>query len=405
MRTASNFAVFSTGLLRSCSLAVLGVVLGASLASPAAAQTSEDQYKLALRSYFLGVREYNLVTFGDFTRANGATGTDTWGAVAVGGNFDFAMTTLVNESKYSPRDTVLPDGTYRSRASDPEVLINGELVPRVGGGSFELGNLGDKSFAINPAKNNSRFFWDSSQSRYTYGTPENRGAYFVAASNPETAWTTATNNLARDGWSIDAMNPVMNRTQDLLRAHAQTGVTITPDGDANNLKGNVSVASGSIGYWNISTSSLDDYKVLTFDVPSNSVLVVNLSANGGDVIPSSLQTAVLNGSESRILWNISMTPSSNQSYASTLTFEGSSLVFWGSVLAPDVDIVGNRIIQGQVLANSFALGNNELHMAYFQPTMDLVIPEPATCAAIAGGLALAFAVWRKRRGATQDVAA
>jgi choice-of-anchor A domain-containing protein len=339
----------------------------------------------ALGSFYYGAREYNLITFGNYN----ANGQDTWGAVAVGGNFtDSGGMTLENES------WCLPSNSNRSSASDPSVLVAGKLT--LAAGKETKINYG--SFAYNPKSQNStaeyittnkRFYPSGSDTDSTAGHLTLNGATTLAD------WATASSAI-----QFSSLKNSLTSASAYLASQTTLGGRTVPMATVNlvNSFQTVTASDKVVSYLDLKAG---DYagQQMNFVVPTTGMLVINLhvSSAGNVFAPGNVKvdgkdgSGSSNSSANRVLWNVVY---DDTTYSSLVVRTGE---LYGSFLSPNGTIEANGRIWGQVIADSFIQSSSyELHQALL--TVDLaLVPEPSTIALGMGALSLGFVYWRRRQ--------
>ncbi len=345
---------------------IFAVIVSLALGCSAAlAQMSEQQ---ALGAFYYGAREYNLITFGDYN----ANGQDTWGAVAVGGNFsDSGGITLGEKSWCAFTDTV------RSSISDPFVLINGSITlasnatPKV-----KLGTL-----AINPTT-----VADGVLLSDRFRTTEAESPY-ILYSQGFANWTTASSVI-----QFAALKDKLTSANKVFDAQVNTGFMTDSS---------ITATGTGVKYLDVNANAFNN-KDLNLSVSKDAFLVINLhvnSTNGQvfsptnvkvDGIDASNDKALVDSSANRILWNVVF----DDAAYSSLNVKTHDI--YGSFLSIGT-IDANGRIWGQVIANAFNQSSQyEVHQALMQVSMTM-IPEPSTIALGMGALALGFVFWRRRQ--------
>ena len=341
--------------------------------SAALAQMTEQR---ALSAFYYGAREYNLITFGDYT----VQGHDVWGGVAVGGNFtDTGAFTLVNESWCRPRTT------NRSSVSDPSVLIVGKLD--INSGINAKVNYGD--LAYNPTNNSGATITTGTQPSLTTKTGGS-----VTLNTPASGFR----DLSTTSSVIDfaALKANLGSAQQFLKAQ---GISTTTQ-KADIIDGKISATRLGVSYLDLNANQFSGTD-LNFSVAEGSTLVINLhvSATAGNrFAPANVKIDGVDGtsgketftSANRILWNVVF---DDLNYSTLVVAANNNL--YGSFLTTDGTIEANTRIWGQVVANSYIQGDAELHQALFITN----VPEPSTVALGLGAMALGYAAWRRRRAA------
>lgn len=382
MSASTSYNRFCLGLF-SWHRSTLIVSLLAALTSVSTLHALTDE-ETALSAFYYGAREYNLVTFGDYT----SHGQDVWGSIAVGGNFtDTGGITLLNEKWCLPRNT------NRSSTSDPSVIVVGSL--NFGGKETKL-NFGN--FAYNSATNpsavisGSRLYPQGSAKDGTVGhVTINSGSFRDLATTPSVI-------------DFTALKTKLSSAQNFLKTQSTNATaqkaSVSTDGSS---KTTISATSGEVSYLDLNANQYSG-KDLDFIVSDGSALVINLhvgSTAGNKFNPNNVKIDGNDGknagtltvtSANRILWNVVF----DDSTYNTLVVSTHDL--YGSFLTTEGTIQANGRIWGQVVANSFdQSAGYELH----QSLLLIEVPEPSTIALALGSMALGYAAWRRRRTATK----
>ncbi len=132
-------------------------------------------------------------------------------------------------------------------------------------------------------------------------------------------------------------------------------------------------------------------------ITAQNKLVINVLGNGG-AFTFNPEAGFLGLSNltltSNIVWNFR--------YVSTLTLNTSGRAFWGTILAPDSQVVwqGNGDVEGQMIAyNLVDTSNHQYHDNGYFTTELPPIPEPSTYALLGAASCGALALLRRRRRA------
>lgn len=156
--------------------------------------------------------------------------------------------------------------------------------------------------------------------------------------------------------------------------------------DPNNLRFDVSTIQGPLKVLSIAASEVGRLRTLDISgITDRDTVVINILGTGtaGWGLTVNTNTGRLN----RILWNA----------ADLTTLNVDQRALRGSMLAPNATINQSQLIQGQIIAdNWFQTGGVELHYNTSGSRFDgdAPVPEPATLAALALGVA---ALARRRR--------
>ena len=334
----------------------------------------------AISSFFYGSREYNLITFNDYTIG----GHGTWGAVAIGGTFHNTGSNKANFLEEGYKANWIKGIPGRSSISDPSVIFNGKLD--LGTGNDVRVELGGGKVAIN--------------SSIVPGTwSGNR--YTISATNQQIQAPGGMVDLASSTSVVNfaSLKSNLSTAQAALAIHSTslTGAEYSKSGS------DITINAGGKGidFLDVSTSALNSTSNFKVTVSKDDLLVVNLHVDsaklsiGNFVIDndSSLASSayLTNTSANRLLWNVIF----DNTDISTLTIDltTGSQTFWGSILSTTGSITANNRVTGQVIANNFTNTATELHMALFETD----VPEPSTIALIIGSLSLGFVFWQRRQ--------
>lgn len=366
--------------------------------STAFGQMTEQQ---ALGSFYYGAREYNLITFGDYT----AAASDTWGAVAVGGVFH----DLSDGITFGQESLCLPTNSIRSSVTDPVAIIRGgiELLnnakPKTPLGTLAVSPTIQAAGSGNNATNflsSTRFFPGKEQG-------DGKTGYFECTKGLA-SWDLASSVVA-----FDALSTRLGQANATFSAKSPStsGVTKSTVNDGSSvLKSSIAVTAPGISFVDVNVGEYAGKK-LDLSIPEDSFLVVNLHVGATNVFnPKEITLGGVDWSSgrpvgtaaNRILWNVvfdgSGSPSSN-----SLVIGVEDHDFFGSILAPNgtVDGTGARV-WGQIIANAYTQSSNfEIHQALMEVNMTMV-PEPSTIALGMGALALGFVYWRRRQQRQQQ---
>jgi len=322
----------------------------------------------ALGSFYYGAREYNLITFGDYD----ANGQDTWGAVAVGGNFSDSGSITLGEKSWCAFTN-----TIRSSVNDPFVLINGSITLTNGATpKVKLGTL-----AINPTT-----VADGVLASDRFRTTKAESPY-ILYSKGFADWTAAS-SVIQFAALKDKLTSASRVFDDQANTGSMTSSSITATGTG-------------VKYLDVKANAFNNCD-LNLSVSEDAFLVINLhvsTANGQifsptnvkvDGIDASNDKALTDSSANRILWNVVF----DDAAYSSLNVNTHDI--YGSFLSIGT-IDANGRIWGQVIADAFTQSSQyEVHQALMQVSMTM-IPEPSTIALGMGALALGFVFWRRRQ--------
>jgi choice-of-anchor A domain-containing protein len=289
--------------------------------------------------------------------------THTQSGVAAGG-----ATTIENGSILN-QNSSYTDDAYSLRVYGQLTLSGGSDQSLNGGATFvqnSTTNVGLKDFSVNGGGQRVETFGSSSSSMPQIAENGNSGhpAATKFVSTPDNYFTSRASALAADSTTFanaSAINPV-NSQGTLTFNAAPAGITVFNWDVAH--QANVSQIA-------INAAAGTNVIINIFDVP------------GGTWSPSFNFTgnAATAATASRVLWN----------FEGTLNLT-TSREWWGSILGPDTTITGTQNFDGQIFADNLSGVNDELHYDKF-----IVIPEPATDAALIGLAVLTAAIARRRR--------
>lgn len=362
-------------------------VLVAGTASAQFAPLPHSDLQKAVYQYWAQTRDFNLVSFGNFTRSSG--GQDVQGAAVIGGT----MTLGGSFSFMNSPGTATKGFGGTGGTGDPDLIVYGGIS--ISGGSLDQIILNGGTAAINLAGSSPAATWNSADRRVTQGSSTisllNQGA-----TSPQTlysSWIDSSN-----AWNLSTAQSRLNSASVTLKG--VTNQNVTSSGGSNQL--NLSVGSGQIGVWNVNQSALAAINEIALNVPSDSLLVINVHGAAGASFPNSNSIGNTQTSATRVLWNITGAAAGGNEaaqpdFAYSLGNGGGTV--WGSFLAPKANIDAQKVVEGQVVAASWTQGNVELHTELFQPSLALV-PEPSVVASVAGLSAFACALLRRRRAVT-----
>jgi len=377
--SASTSAACWHVALSSHSRGILAAIGLAMLASASALHAMTDTE--AIQAFYFGSRDYNLITFGDYTL--GTSGT--WGGIAVGGTFTDTLgkATIVEGTPYIRNAIHTIPG--RSLVSDPTAIFNGKInVGTQKDVRIEVGNSGTV------ALNSSTVPGSSSGNQYTItGT----GQLIQAAGFTDLNTTTSVVNFS-------TLQTSLSKAQTALANSAPTLTAAEYSYSSSSAAITINAQGSGIDYLNINASTLNSNK-LNLTVGSGDLLVINLHVDaaklsiGEFIIDNNSELSsspyLTNTTANRVLWNVIF----DTAGISTLTIDSTTgaQIFWGSILSTADSIISNDRVTGQVIANNFTNTETELHMALLETD----VPEPSTVALGLGTLALGFAFWRRRQ--------
>jgi choice-of-anchor A domain-containing protein len=325
---------------------------GAALAISAAAAAHASSVVSDLAAFSSDTRNYNLVALGNVdltgsSEIHGAAAIN--GSLTVGGSWTFASS----------------NGTG---TADPSLYVNGAL-------SFTGLSQLQNGFASTPHATG--FSFDSGN-RVLYSGSESNGLHMEPTGDTTSPLTTGTNPIpAGWNWTTESSN-LASISSDLAGA-STAGNTISVDAGGN-LDLSTSQTTGVVVFdldasQLLGSGSLSGLKNIQINVPSGVDYVINVLnlANNQDLF----QNVNFNSGtdDDQLLWNFSQTTNV------TVQLGGN---FYGSILAPNVNITDNTTIDGTVVADGFTDNGVELHDD--DDFVDVVVPEPRTFALWAVGL-------------------
>jgi len=298
---------------------------------------------------------YNLYVLGNYS----ASGTDTEGAVAVGGNFNFTAYTV---------NSALTNGNLG--------LVVGGTATGSGGtinGNIDATTLSYSDPTVNGGIN------ANSVSLSSYGTVSGNVTYFTSDNN---GTTTVSGNVSKGAGpftlpiNFATTNTLLKNNSSQWGAAASTGTTV----DAYNTI-TLTGTSNTLNIFNVTQAQIDSTNNVVINAPAGSTVVVNIAGTndtwGGGI--------TLNGvSESDVIYNFYQ--------ASNLTISG--IAVDGSVMAPNAAInFVSGTMNGTVIAGSLS-GNGQINFANSISNNDLfagnlsllLVPEPAQATTLALGV-------------------
>lgn len=350
----------------------------------------------ALGAFYYGAREYNLITFGDYT----AAASDTWGAVAVGGVFRDLSDGITLGQEVS----CLPKNSDRSSATDPVAIFRGgielskDVKPKTPNGTLAV----SPSIQAAGSWNNATDYLNSSR---FYPSNVQTDRYFECTKGLA-SW-----DLASSVVDFDSLYSRLSSAQSVFSAKgtSTSGVTKSIRSDGSDVKrSSIAVTAPGISYVDV---NVGDYagQILDLSIPEGSFLVINLhvgAAYGGNVFnPNGMTLGGVDWSSgqpvgtaaNRVLWNV-LFESSGSPSDNSLVIGVKDQDFFGSILAPTggIDGSGSRV-WGQIVSSAYTQSSNcEIHQALMQVNLTMV-PEPSTIALGMGALAFGFVFWRRRQ--------
>jgi choice-of-anchor A domain-containing protein len=363
------------------------LLLGAALAAGAGAAAHAQGVISDVNAFATYARNWNLVTLGNATFSGSS---DTQGGIAVGGNLSVSGSWVF--------------ASNNSDTPDPSLFLNGQLSLS---GSTDYQNNG---YASMVNLTNSTTGTGSHAVTTTYSFANKSLTETITTSGGSTSDNLYMNsgdskatidprlNAGPTGWNWTTAANVFNQISTNLGGMAQTaGAAISVDAGSN--LNFTSTATTGVVIFDLDTSLLsgNTYNGHTFsniaiNVPSGVDYVINVIGlcNGDSLFGSASFNAGSN--DNQLLWNFVDTGTSD--IGVTISQGGN---FYGSILAPKVNITDNTTINGQVVASSFTDNGVELHDLDFT---SVVVPEPTTFAlgavVLCGGMVLVGR--RLRRG-------
>ena len=363
---------------------LLSVAILISFASTGLLRGMTDEQ--AISAFYFGSRDYNLITFGDYTLGSHGT----WGGIAVGGAFtDTGKATIVEGGQYIKNAIHAIPG--RSTASDPTAIFNGKInTGEQKGVCVEIGNTATGSpgtVALN--SNVVPGYWNGSR----YGIGATSSTNFDSYPQIQAGGMIDLKSTA----SIVNFPSLKNQLSTAQATLGSKASTI-----AYNTIGSIITATSTgatIDYLNFTTEQLTG-KELVLSVKEGDLLVINLHVNSQSLSLNDFRigadanaTYYTNTAANRILWNIIFADNNKDDESLTLTVGQGDQMFWGSILSTTDTIESLKRVTGQVIANNFKNTETELHMALFETD----VPEPSTIALIIGSLSLGFVFWQRRQ--------
>ncbi|HVW22641.1 MAG TPA: collagen-binding domain-containing protein [Opitutaceae bacterium] len=306
-----------------------------------------------------GSAGYNLITLGNASLSGSS---DTNGAIAIGGNLTLNGTWTI--------------ASHDGMASDPSLYVKGST-------SFSGLSQLQNGYATLPYDTTTHgYTWSSTAETLSHSGSavlhmETNGS--AEQSNPQTNHVPTDVNLATSGTSSFA-----GIAADLaLATSTSAGASISVQGQTLNF--NTTATSGVVVFdldASILTSRTyngDFFSGVSISVPSGVNYVINVTNLASTENFSNLNFNA-GTNDSQLLWNFGTA-------TSTVTLaEGGQ--FYGSVLAPNVNLVDQTTINGTVVVNSFTDNGVELHDD--DAFQSVVVPESGGYAL--WGLALCLAV-------------
>lgn len=327
-------------------LFALALAIGAAGAVHASSVVSD------LSSFSADVRNYNLVTLGNAT-LNGSS--DTQGGIAIGGNL-----------------TIGGSWTIASNSSDdpnPSLYINSTGTLSLNGTTY----LNNGFASIASATTANGWTWNSPNQKDLSGhggSLDMNSADAKASIDPDL-------NAAPTGWNWSTISSNLTSISSDLAGASVGSNTITVD-SGGNLSLNTTQTSGIVVF-DLDASQLgstySNLKNIQINVPTGVNYVINvLNLCDNETLFDSVNFNS-GTNDDQLLWNFSQTTNV------TVDLGGN---FYGSILAPNVNITDDTTINGTVVADNFTDNGVELHDS--DEFVDLNVPEPRTFALWAVGL-------------------
>ena len=317
------------------------------------------------------VRNYNLVSLGNATFTGSS---DTQGGIAVGGNLSIAGGWTI--------------GSTYSDDPNPELYLNSTGTLTMGG-TVDL-NTGFASIASATTANGWTFNDPNANDLHGGG-----GDLNVNSSDPK-ASIDPDANAGPTGWNWTTETSGLKSISSSLSTQTATGTIAV---NSQNLDFTSTATSGVVVFdLNAAQLSGGSYNGNSFDnisisVPTGVDYVINvLNLCDGQTLFGSGANFNSGTNDDQLLWNFVDTGSA---IGVTVSDGGN---FYGSVLAPNVNITDNTTIDGQVAAASFTDSGVEMHDLSFDSVVEPEAPTFALCAvALCGGMVLVCRRFRLAR--------
>lgn len=364
---------------------LLTPVLGISFLGGMTLARAQTVVENAVYAVDQAMRNYNLIAFGNASFSNNYG--DTEGGLAVQGNL------YVNGGAIATRPELY------GLTADPTLYVTGNLT--LGSNTTYVSN-GYASIA--PSTTGT---WTEGNRRLSgvnggSGTLETHGSSPNATIDPRS-------NAAPAGWDWLSMKTTFEQASATLAAATPTGSISVGNGQALTFSANgqtSGVVVFTLDMADFSSNSVyqgSSVSQVRVDVPNDVTYVVN--------VVNATNTSVFEGlnfnagqNNDQLLWNI--TPSNNPGLGSSISLGGNNRDFFGSILAPSMNISNNSSrITGQVVANNYTHTGVELHYISFDSTVSFSpVPEPNAWGLSA--MATAFlAILRRPRRSSAPLAA
>jgi len=344
----------------------------------------------AVVNFASDVGNYNLISLGNTTFN---AGTDTYGGLAVYGNLTIDGATTIAQQPSLSGSNGNQEGFVLS--TDPTLYVNGQLTLSAGvslnSGYASLPNVTDSWSSSTPTQfavpggqilnstnaSGSQVANSNYSSDYKHDPTLNPTPGTIDGTTSSNWWATL-----KAGDSVS--DPTSFATiSDSLAAAATTGTAKVDSG--GNLVLTPSNTTG-VQIFDIDASVLDAAKNIAIDVPQGDTYVINVQNAAGATLSGFNDNSGNNTDQ--LLWNLEGTG------ATTLGSGGGA--FYGSVLAPGINLTADTAIQGQVVSDDFTLGSVQLDEIAFVPTVSLPCPEPSTYA-LAGAAVCGLGILLRRR--------
>ena len=340
--------------------AAVGAV--ALLAIAPAAQAGVIEVNAGLQA----MRDYNLITFGDFN-----TGHDVEGRAFIGGNVTGGASTFYNQPGAfgSPAPLARPGLVVVGDVEGPTRSLNNGAGAAIGGSADSHFNLNGPNQTVNAG-----------------------GTVPLVNVNGNTV----NQNVAglQDALALqrDTMFANLTALSDYLAGLDANVSTTTPLSnvirfDAGDLAGT------GLAVFELANTNAFNGRDIEFSTGGHDLVVINVGGLN-PILPSGTNfQGTIGELGANVIWNFYE--------AETIGFNAQ---FWGSVLAVGADAqFSNSPIEGTAVFKSFVQGG-EVHMANFNSDFEFqpppVVPEPATWAMMIMGFGAAGAVLRRRQPLT-----
>ena len=313
---------------------------------------------------------YNAFVLGNFTES----GTDSLGAIAVGGNFAPA-----NNGGFNVATNHSGDG-----AGIYDLVVGGSFTDAnnsLGGGSAFIG--GNMTWT-NPTLPNNVYvngnFSNPSGGGSVGGTIYYGGTF--SSGDP----------LANSQLASPAADPIdFVSAQTNLNSLSSTLASQTANGTVSDYYNTYTLTgtNASINVFNLTSSS---YSSATFNItaPSGSTVIINVAGAADSFSSSSINLSGVSAND--VIWN----------FSSATTLSVGTMAFYGAILAPEATFTGNSgQINGQLIVDN-AAGNTELHDVLFEGALPAAAtsatPEPGTWVLLLSGAVLIAVARRGQQG-------